>query len=217
MLFICNWFIKITGWIPQLVIFRTKVHYEDKSVQNKRIKGKAIIVSNHNCLMDFAVLMFVFWRRTLRCAVAEIMYKKNIFMTFLLNVLGCVRVERDTHDFSFLGKFKKILDKGGVVEIYPESRLPGKGEELPLEFKPSYVYLAIESGAPIIPVYNNAKPFSKERERVIIGKPIYVEELYDFSLSERENINNINAYVRSKIIELGKELERQEAKEKSVL
>ena len=77
--------------------------------------------------------------------------------------------------------------------------------------------LALESGAPIIPVYNNAKPFSKERERVIIGKPIYVGELYDSSLSERENINNINAYVRSKIIELGKELERQEKEETSVL
>jgi 1-acyl-sn-glycerol-3-phosphate acyltransferase len=210
--FLFNWFVKLTGWIPQLVIFRTKVHYEDKSVQNRRIKGKAIIVSNHNYLMDFAVLMFVFWRRTLRCAVAELMYHKNVFMTFLLNALGCVKVERDDHDFSFLSRLKKILDKGGVVEIYPESRLPLPGEELPLEFKPSYVYLALESGAPIIPIYNNAKPFAKERERVIIGKPIYLEELYDGTLTEKENIDKINTYVRNKIIELGKELERQQAK-----
>ena len=74
MLLFCNWFIKLTAWIPQLLVFRIKVHYEDKKVQGKRIKGKAIIVSNHNCIMDFAVLMFVFWRRTLRCAVAEVMY-----------------------------------------------------------------------------------------------------------------------------------------------
>ena len=213
LLFICNWFVKLTGWIPQLLIFKTKVHYEDKSVQDKRIKGKAIIVSNHNYLMDFGVLMFVFWRRTLRCAVAEVMYQKNCFMTLLLNALGCVKVERDAHDFSFLSRLKKILDKGGVVEIYPESRLPIKGEELPLEFKPSYVYLAIESGAPIIPIYNNAKPFGKDHERVIIGKPIYVDELYDSALSEKENITNINAYVRNKIKELGKELERQAAEE----
>ena len=183
------------------------------SVQDRRIKGKAIIVSNHNYLMDFAVLMFVFWRRTLRCAVAELMYHKNFVMTFLLHFLGCVKVERDSHDFSFLTDLKKILDKGGVVEIYPEARLPKKGEERPLEFKPSYVYLALESGAPIIPIYNNAKTFSKERERVIIGKPIPIEELYDASLSEKENIDKINTYVRSKIIELAKELERQQAEE----
>lgn len=211
MMLLFNWFVKITGWIPQLLVFRTKVYYEDRAVQNKRIKGKAIIVSNHNCIMDFAVLMFVFWRRTLRCAVAEVMYRKNFLMTLMLKALGCVKVERDTHDFSFLTKLKHVLERGGVVEIYPESRLPLPNEERPLDFKPSYVYLALESGAPIIPVYNNGKPFGKERERVVIGKPIYVEELYDSSLSEKENINNINRYVRSKIIELEKELEKQEA------
>lgn len=206
MLFICNWFVKITGWLPQLILFRIRVYYEDKTVQNKRIKGKAILVSNHNSIMDFAVLMFVFWRRSLRCAVAELMYHKNIFMTLLLKALGCVKVERNDHDFSFLGKLKKILDNGGVVEIYPESRIPEKSEVRPLEFKPSYVYLALETGAPIIPIYNNGKMFTKERTRVIIGKPIFVDELYDSALSEKENINNINHYIRGRIIELGKEI-----------
>ena len=68
--------------------------------------------------------------------------------------------------------------------------------------------MALESGAPIIPIYSNGKMFSKEREEVVIGKPIYIEELYDADLSERENINNINTYVRSKIIELGKKIEK---------
>lgn len=127
-------------------------------------------------------------------------------MTLLLKALGCVKVERNDHDFSFLGKLKKILDNGGVVEIYPESRIPEKSEDRPLEFKPSYVYLALETGAPIIPIYNNGKMFTKERTRVIIGKPIFVDELYDSTLSEKENINNINHYVRGRIIELGKEI-----------
>lgn len=212
MLFLCNWFVKITGWIPQLLLFKIKVYYEDKSVQNKRVKGKAIIISNHNCLMDFAVLMFVFYRRTLRCAVAEIMYRKNFLMTFLLKFLGAVKVDRESHDFSFLTKLKKILDKGGVVEMYPEARLPKKGEKTPLEFKPSYVYLALESGAPIIPVYTEPNHFKRSRECVIIGKAIDVRELYDANLTEKENIDNINVYVRSKIIELAKELERQKEK-----
>ena len=209
MSFIFNWIVKLTGWLPQLLIFRTKVSYEDKSVQSTRIKGKAIVVSNHNCLMDFAVLLFVFWRRTLRCAAAEILYQKNFMLTLLLKLLGCVRVDRNEYDFSFLSKLKTVLDKGGVVEIYPESRLPQPGDSRPLEFKPSYVYLALEN-----------KPFAKERERLIIGKPIYVEELYDASLSEKENIHNINTYVRSKIIELGKELGEEpekQAEERSVV
>ena len=215
---ICNWFFKITGYLPQLFAFRTKVHYEDRTVQDRRIKGKAIVISNHNGLMDFAVLMFVFWRRTLRCATAELMYEKNIFVTAILHLVGCVRVDRNTHDFSFLGKMTKILERGGVVEIYPEARLPDReGDVKPLPFKPSYVYLAMESGAPIIPVYNNGEAFSKKRTRVIIGKPIYIEELYNESISEKENIDNINQYVRNRIIELGKELEKQEAEETALL
>ena len=210
MAFLFNWFVKITGWLPQLLIFRIKVHYEDKAVQDRRIKGKAIVICNHNYLLDFGVMLYVFWRRTLRCAVAEIMYNKNFVMTTLLKLLGCVRVERYTHDFSFMGKLKKILDKGGVVEMYPESRLPDPGDERPLEFKPSYVYLALESDAPIIPVYSNAELFSKKRTRVIIGKPINVRELYDDSLSEKDNIAKINTYVRSKVIELKQQLKEQE-------
>ena len=203
-----------------MLIFRLKVDYEDRSVQGRRIKGKAIVVSNHNSVMDFAVLLFVFWNRTLRCAAAEILYKKNIFMTALLKLFGCIRVERDSCDFEFLDKLGSVLDRGGIVEIYPESRIPNEGETRPLEFKPSYIYLALDSGAPIIPVYNNGQMFSKERERVIIGKPIDVAAMYDNSLSEKENVDRINTYVRSKIIELGKELERSQESvedEKSVL
>lgn len=205
-----NWFVKITGWLPQLVIFRLKIHYEDRSVQDRRIRGKAIVVCNHNTLMDFATLMFVFWRRTLRCAVAEVMYQKNFIMTGLLYFLGCIRVDRDTFDFSFMERLKKILDKGGVVEMFPESRLPLPEETQLLEFKPSYVYLALETGAPIIPVFNNGKEFSAQRDQVVIGKPIDVTAMYNSSLSEKENVRIINDYVRSKIIELGSKIQEKE-------
>lgn len=213
--FLFNWFVKITGFIPQLLLFRKKIHYEDKNVQGRRIRGKAIVISNHNYLLDFGVLLYVFPTRTLRCAVAEILYGKTFLMRWLLNLLGCVRVDRNEHDFSFLGKLNRILKKNGVVEIFPEARLPEKGEERPLEFKPSYVYLALESGAPIIPVYSDANLFSKKRLNVIIGKPIDVTTMYDENLSEKENITKINTYVRSKIIELKCTLEKHgETKEK---
>ena len=186
-----QWFVKITGFLPQLLVFRTKVHFEDRAVQNRNIRGKAIVVSNHRMLIDFAVLMYAFPFRTLRCAAAEILYQKNPFMTALISLLGCVRVERDQCDFSFMDRLKSVLDKGGVVEIFPESRLP---------FKPSYVYLALESGAPIIPIYQNGCAFRRERLQVVIGKPIDVLSLYDSTLSEKENVEKINDYVRSKII-----------------
>ena len=207
--FLFQWFVKITGYIPQRIVFRLKVRYEDKAVQDRKIRSKAIVICNHNYLLDFGVLMYVFWTRTLRCAVAEVMYSKNFFMTTLLKLLGCIKVDRGSFDMGFLDQLKKILDRGGVVEIYPEARLPQKGEERPLEFKPSYVHLALDSGAPIIPVYSNGKLFGKERLQVVIGKPIEVAAMYDSALSEKENISNINSYVRRKVIALGEQLEKQ--------
>ena len=211
MFFLFSWFVKLTGWLPYLLLLRPKISYEDKKQQSRHIKGGAIVVSNHRNVFDFAVAMFTFPTRTLRCAVAELMYRKNLFMSVFLYLLGTVKVDRDSHDFSFLSACGKILDKGGVVEIYPEARLPQKDETLPLEFKPSAVYLALQTGAPIIPICNNGRYFTKDRMRVFIGTPIDSRSLYCDELSEKENVANITLYVRGKIIEYQKQLEQQEA------
>ena len=210
-----HWIVRITGFIPQCILFHTKVHYEDKSVQRRHIRSKAIVVSNHNGLMDFAVLLFVFWSRTLRCAVAKVTMERNLIVRILLKPFGCVKVDRSNYDMVFLDRMKRILRRGGVVEIYPEARIPGPEEQKPLPFKPSYVLLALESGAPIIPIYNDGAPLCKARRQIVIGKPIDVSQLYDSTLTERENLCKINDFVRCKIIELGNQT--QKAKEKALL
>lgn len=207
--FIVNWFVKITAYIPQKIVFRTKVYYQDKSAQSRKIKKQAIVVSNHRSLMDFAMLMFLFPFRILRCVVAEIMFRKNFLFTFFLKSMGAIKVEREIHDFSFLEKCEKLLAKNRVVEIFPEARLPKKGESLPLEFKPSTVYLSLSSGAPIIPVFTDGNYFTKKRNRVIVGTPFYAREYYEESLTEKENIQIITNKLREKIIELEHELSRK--------
>ena len=214
MIALYNWFVKITGYFVQLFMFRNKIYYEDKSVQSRRIKGSAIVISNHVTIMDFAVMMFVFYSRTLRCLIAELMFDRNIFLTLLLKFLGSIKVDRNSHDYSFVNKCRKILDKGGIIEIYPEARLPKEGEETPLPFKSSAAYIALESGAPVIPVYNSGHYFKKGRNRVIIGKPMDVRDYYDGSLSHTENLENISEIMRQRVIELKNELERQTKKEK---
>ena len=103
--------------------------------------------------------------------------------------------------------------------MFPESRLPNEEEKgTLLEFKPSYILPALETGAPIIPVYTNGtygklKRIRKDRTRIIIGKKIYVQDLYDHNKSEKENIAYINDYIKNKIVEL-KELLENKVREK---
>ena len=208
-----NGFVKVTGWLVQKIIFRTKIYYEDKSVQSRRIKGKAIISSNHTSVYDYAVMLFVFLFRTLRYQMAEVLFKKKGLGLFL-KCMGGIYVNRDTHDFSFIYKSEEILNKGGVVGTFPESRLPLPNEERPLEFKTSTAYLALLTNTNIIPVYTDGVYFKMARARVIIGKPVVISDIVNDKLSEKENIDLINKTLREKIIDLKRILDEQRSQKK---
>ena len=201
-------FTRITAWPIQAITFRTKVHYEDRHVQKRRIKGKAIIISNHTSVYDFAIMLFTFPFRTLRYLMAEVLFQRKRLARFL-RAMGGIMVDRNAHDFAFLDKCNEILNKGGVVGSFPEGRIPRKEEERPLPFTPSTAYLALMSGAPVIPVYTDGCYFKRRRAHVIIGKPIHVSTIARDDLSEKENIEAVNEYFRQRIIELRDELQRQ--------
>lgn len=210
------WFAKITGWPVQLFYYHKKVYTLNNDKSLRHIKGAALIVSNHTSIYDYPLVMFTFLGRTIRTLVAEIMYTRNKFLTKLLIRMGGIRVDRNMYDFGFMGKMIACLKKGELGLVYPESRVPKENERGNLlEFKPSYVYMALEANVPIIPIYTNGaygklKRKYKTRAKTVIGKPIDVVNLYNNDLSEKENINYINDYVKERIIELKNYLDNYE-------
>ena len=212
---VLNWFVKITGFPLEFFFYRKKIYYEDKKHTNRKIKGAAIVISNHTDIYDYPLMMYTFLSRNLHVLVAEITYDKNAFMKWFLKGLGAIRVDRNNHDFAFMSEVSNLLNKKKVVLIYPESRLPLEEERgTLLDFKPSYIYSALETGAPIIPVYTTGvygkeRRKKKERARLIIGKKIFVNDLYDSNKSEKDNIEYINKYIKDKVSDLGKLLEEK--------
>ena len=201
-----NWFVKITGWPVQLICFRWKIYYEDKAVQSRRIRGRAIIINNHTSVFDYPVTMFVFWTRTLRVHMSELVMKKPV-LGVLLRMLGGILVDRNSHDYGYMSKSDKILSRGGVIGIAPEGRIPLKGEKTPLEFKTGAAYLALSTDTPVIPIYTNGAYFDfKNHARVIIGTPIIPSQVADPALSDKENIAELTRVMREKIISLGQML-----------
>ena len=209
-----NWFTKITAFIVQKLCFRTKIYYENKSQQGRRIKGPAIIISNHTSVYDYAVFLFVFFSTTLRYQMAEVLFKKRLLRNFL-KCMGGIFVDRDSNDFGFIDKSQKILSKGGVVGIFPEGRIPEKEEVKPLSFKSGATHLALISNVPIIPVYTNGAYFQKKRAKIIIGKPIYLSETFDSQIDYKENLEKLSNQLRDKIINLKKLLEEKTEDEKA--
>ncbi len=70
-----NAFVRVTAYPVQLPVFRTKIYYENKNSQGRHIKGAAIVISNHTSVWDYAVWMFVFFSRTLRAQMAEVLFQ----------------------------------------------------------------------------------------------------------------------------------------------
>ena len=211
--FLFNWFVKITGWPAQFICFRKKIYYEDRSVQSRHIRGKAILISNHLSVFDYPVAMFTFFSRTLRFQMSELVMNKPV-LGQLLRMLGGIYVNRNTHDYGFMAKSEKILSQGGVVGICPEGRLPKKGETPPLEFKTGAAYLALSTDTPIVPMVTDGSYFSfKNRAHVIIGKPINPLDVVDPNLNDKENIALLTRAMREKIIDLGNMLHERTKEE----
>lgn len=206
------WFTKITGYIPNLLYLRKKTYYLNETEKNNKIKESAIIISNHKSLIDFPLYMFVFFKRYVRPLVAEITYNKNKPLRMLLKLLGAIKVDRDSYDFGFMGDAINALDKGDMVLIFPEARIPDKGHEGLLEFKPSYIYIALESGVPIIPTYTNGKYGFGGKTRVVIGEKIYLKDLMDDNKTIEENIQYVNEYMKNYINKLKELIDEKEKK-----
>ena len=213
-----SWFVKITGFPLEFFYFHKKVYYEDKKHTSNKIKGGALIVSNHTSVYDYPLIMYTFLRRNIYTLVAEVIYQKNSFMKHFITSMGGIRVDRDAHNFAFISKMVDVLNNGKVGLVFPESRLPLENErDSFLEFKPSYVYLALQCEVPIIPVYTNGmygklRRKNKERARIVVGKSIHLNDLYDANKSETENIEFINDYIKNKILGLKGYLEEQQGK-----
>lgn len=203
---IVTWFVKLTAIIPQRIYFKQKIYYVNKKKQSRKIKKAGIIISNHHGVMDYGLQMFVFFSRNLHVLAGEVLYKKNKFFTWFLKKIGAIKVERENYNFSFMNDALKVLKRNQVLSVFPEGRLRRIGEEKMLPFKPSFVYLALESGAPIIPVYSDGGYKEHQKTNVIIGEPINLTELYDHNLDELTNIDYLCQYVYDYILKLGDDL-----------
>lgn len=198
-------FTKLTGIIPALIFFKPKVHIAEGA--KRRLPKTFILVSNHKSLLDFVLYLLVFPFRTIRFLMAEVLYNKSKFFSFLLNSWGGIKVERDERDFSFISETIEVLDKGGNIGIFPEARLPINNNPWP--FTTSTAFIAMHSSAPIVPVYTDGNYGILRRANVCIGKPFYLTDFCKEGLTEQEQIAHLTNILEQKVYALKSEIKTQ--------
>ena len=208
---IFRWLALLSAWPVQLLVFKRKTYYEDRRAQGRRVRGKALIVSNHFSVFDYMVNLFLFPFRKLYVVYWPQNSKR---IRWGMKFFGGIVSDRDVMSLRFMDESVKTLEKGRLVQIYPEAYISEDGRMD--EFKPSYVLIALRAEAPIIPVITDGQYGLFKRVHLIIGKPI---DLWDYCTSEdptKEEIMALNDIVYKKCLELQRELEARKQNKRRV-
>lgn len=208
---IFRWLALLSAWPVQLLVFKRKTYYEDRRAQGRRVRGKALIVSNHFSVFDYMVNLFLFPFRKLYVVYWPQNSKR---IRWGMKFFGGIVSDRDVMSLRFMDESVKTLEKGRVVQIYPEAYISEDGRMD--EFKPSYVLIALRAEAPIIPVITDGQYGFFKRVHLMIGKPI---DLWDYCTSEdptKEEIMALNDIVYKKCLELQRELEARKQNKRRV-
>jgi 1-acyl-sn-glycerol-3-phosphate acyltransferase len=202
-----RWIGLITGYPLQLLFFKRKTYYEDKSEQGRRVRGGALVISNHYSPLDYIMNMFLFPFRKLHVVMSEVTFrgrKKKLFK-FLTKFHGGICSDRDIMGMKFIDDSVEVIENGGLVQIFPEAHITTDGDMH--EFKTSYLMIALRSDAPIIPVIIDGSYGFFKRSHVIIGKKIYLSDYCTSLNPTKEEILALNDIVYKKSLALKEELD----------
>jgi 1-acyl-sn-glycerol-3-phosphate acyltransferase len=157
-----------------MVAFRTRC----RDAPHVPGSGAAILAPNHFSAMDH-FFCGLYLRRRVR-----FMAKSQLFrgaLAWILRRGGAFPVQRGRHDEQAIATALEILEQGGVVVIYPEGGRSRSGR-IAERARPGVGRLALESGAPIVPVAirgseraRNWRRLEFPRVEVRYGEPLRFE------------------------------------------
>ena len=166
--------------------------------------GKAVIVSNHFSFVDPIFFLRLKNNDTIHILAKKELFEKKLISKFLKSFNG-IPIDRENPGINSIIQVTKALKNGDKVGIFPEGTRNKTKSNLPLNFKGGSVVFALKAKCPIIPVMMLKKARLFRKTRIIVGKPIYLDEYYDKKLSVDE-INDLGTLVRNKMIEIQTEL-----------
>lgn len=210
------WFVKITGILPFLLLYKPVKYYEND--KNKKINGSnEILIANHTTLMDFAMMLFIYPFRTIRVLMAEVLYRTPLSAWFMKQLHG-IRVNRTVpENTDRLAEAMDTLINGGTVGVFPEGKLSPSGKDYGplLPFHSGAAYLALKTGALVRPLYFHAH-CGLRCSGIMIGEPVDLRSMFGNS-TERDNLANATRLLRGKMEQLREELAFQSGHKKRSL
>jgi 1-acyl-sn-glycerol-3-phosphate acyltransferase len=200
------------GWTQELARFITVpyslVAFRLHSIGTENVPNGAVILApNHASFMDHFFAGGLIRRRIRFMAKSQLF--ANGVANYIFSVGGVFPVRRGHHDEeAFITAFT-LLDRGELVVMYPEGGRSRNGE-VAEQARPGVGRLALESGAPVVPVailgshqVRNWKRLKFPRVTVQYGTPFRFERVLE---STREQQQEAADYILNRIRELHAQL-----------
>jgi 1-acyl-sn-glycerol-3-phosphate acyltransferase len=196
--------VRVLMTLHSLITFRAR-GWGAENVPN----GPVILAPNHASFMDHFFTGLCLRRRI------QFMGKSQLFganpLSWVYSHGGVFPVRRGYQDEEAFVSAFKILDRGGAIVMYCEGGRSRTGR-LAHEARPGIGRIALESGAPVVPVailgsyqVRNWKRLQFPKITVLIGKPLRFEVIPE---STREQQQRAADFIFSRIRELHSELSR---------
>lgn len=167
-------FVKITGVIPGYIWLRPKLRYINAKAR-RRIRGGALVISNHRGFIDPIYLQFAIWYRRHRFVCLESFFKGK--KAWLFRAFLCIPIDKENVSLDSVRDIIAHLENDELVTIFPEGQVnDGTGEMA--AFKSGVVLMALRSGKPIVPIYIKERKHFLSRLTAAIGEPIDINEVY---------------------------------------
>jgi 1-acyl-sn-glycerol-3-phosphate acyltransferase len=183
--------VRITTVLNALIAFRAR-GIDAEKVPN----GPVILAPNHASFMDH-FFTGAFIRRRVQFMGKSQLFKKGNPLSWIYSQGGVFPVRRGHHDEEAFVSAFKILERGGAVVMYCEGGRSRTGQ-LAESARPGIGRLALESGAPVVPVgilgsyqVRNWRRLQFPKVTIQFGDPFRFEPVQDTTREQQQQAADV--------------------------
>lgn len=171
------------------LIYRVRAKTPEGEKYRQKIRGGALIAANHYDFTDPLVLFITFWYRRVFFLAGELVMNGSL-RSKLLAGLGAIRIDRNIADMEAIRRCVGLLKEGHILGIFPQGQIT-KTREVS-NVKHGAVLMALQAGVPIVPMYIEPQTKWYKGRDVVIGQPIYPNELCTKKIPSTADIQKIS-------------------------
>ena len=181
-----------------------KIVYKLQKIGKKNVpkEDAVLFCGNHRTYLDPPLIVVTAGRHMRFMAKEEL--AKNKFLAFLGVVFEAIYVKRDSKDITAMKEALKTLKNGGCIGLFPEGTRNGL-EKNHGKLKNGAAYLALKTGAKIVPIgiQGDSKPFHKSI--IVYGKPLDLSKYKDLKKIDEQVEDEVSELLKNEIVRLSTE------------